>query len=60
MTGGKVRDIGGLTDGDDLDDLVSDHYGSDRDTVGERLGHGDDVGPEGKEKWRPVSAVMDD
>ena len=32
------------TDGDDLDDLVSNENGSDGDTVGERLGHGDDVG----------------
>lgn len=32
------------TDGDDLNDLVSYEDGSDGDTVGERLGHSDDVG----------------
>ena len=40
----------GRTDGDDLDDLVADHDGSDGDTVGQRLGHGHNVGSSERKK----------
>lgn len=46
------------TDGDGLDDLVTDHDGTDRNTVGERLSHGDDIRPAGSERKSPTSTTF--